>query len=120
MPVTAKSLDRPDDTRNFPNGKGTIVKVDSLEVGRGVLEPGWRWSNDSKPMAGTASCEVPHTRLVLAGQLHVEMNDGSAADLVEGDVYVIPPGHDAWVVGESQLVSVDWSRHISELARPAS
>ncbi len=29
------------------------------------------------------------------------MDDGTEQDIVANDVYEIPPGHDAWVVGDS-------------------
>jgi ethanolamine utilization protein EutQ (cupin superfamily) len=109
MSVSVKSLGRPDEVREFPNGKGEIVDLDGMVVGRGSLQAGWRWSNDLKPLAGTSSCEVAHTGVVLSGQLHVEMDDGAVTDLSEGDVYVIPSGHDAWVVGDVACVMVDWS-----------
>ena len=120
MPATAKSLKRPDDTRTFPNGSAVIIDVDGMIVGRGVLQPGWRWSNDVKPIAGTVSCEIPHAGCVLGGQLHVEMDDGSAVDLTEGDIYVISAGHDAWVVGSDPCVSLEWSGHADEFARASA
>jgi hypothetical protein len=109
MPQSTKNLAKPDDTRSFANGRGDIVDVDGMIVGRGEFEPGWKWSNDVKPIAGTDTCEIGHTGYVIAGELHVEMDDGTTADLAPGDVYVIPPGHDAWVVGSENWVAVEWS-----------
>ena len=50
----------PDETREFPNGHAEIVNIGDGEVGPYTFEPGWRWSNDVKPIAGTHSCEAPH------------------------------------------------------------
>lgn len=55
-----KSFGEPDELRELPNGQAEIVSIGGGEVGRLVLEPGWRWSNDVKPIAGTESCEAPH------------------------------------------------------------
>jgi hypothetical protein len=107
----AKNLNTPDETLQMPGGLGVgaVVAVGGMTVTRAVAEPGWRWSEVLKPVAGTVSCQVPHTGVLLAGHLHVEMDDGTTADLTEGDVYVIPPGHDAWVVGDEQVRMLDWS-----------
>jgi hypothetical protein len=111
MSVLAKNLDRPDEHLRMPNGngEGSIVNVGGMTVVRGELQPGWRWSNDLRPVAGTTSCEVPHTGLMLEGTFHIEMDDGTSIDLAPGDVYVIPAGHDAWVVGDEAVRTLDWS-----------
>lgn len=118
MGLTAKNLAEPDERVTFPNGGGDVVSVGGMMVGRGTLQPGWKWSNDVKPLAHTSSCELPHTGVVLAGQLHVEMDDGTAHDLREGDVYVIPAGHDAWVVGSAPCTTLDWTGNASDYTKP--
>jgi len=50
-----KTFGRPDETREFPNGRVEILKVGGGQVGRLVLKPGWRWSNDVKPLANSES-----------------------------------------------------------------
>ena len=54
------SFAQPDEVRHFPHGRAEIVKVGGGEVGRLTLEPGWRWSADVRPVAGTDWCEAPH------------------------------------------------------------
>jgi len=71
-------------------------------------EPGWRWSIDVKPSAGTERCQYHHIGLTLQGRLRVEMPDGTELEVGPGDVFEIPPGHDAWVVGDGPWVSVDF------------
>jgi len=73
------------------------------------LHPGWRWSNDMRPVVGTVSCEVEHKGIMLSGVLRVELDDGRTIDLFEGDVYVIPAGHDAWVVGDQTVRTIEYS-----------
>jgi class 3 adenylate cyclase len=80
-----------------------------LAVGRAIFEPGWRWSDHVKPIVGTESCQVHHIGFVVSGHLHVEMTDGASLEVVAGDAFEIPPGHDAWVVGDEPWVSVDWA-----------
>jgi hypothetical protein len=111
MTVIVKNLEQPDERRRMPNGngEGAVVDVGGMIVVRGELQPGWRWTNDLRPITGTTSCQFPHTGVMLAGCLHIEMDDGSGYDLRPGDVYHVPAGHDAWVVGEEPVRSLDWS-----------
>jgi hypothetical protein len=67
--LETKSLDAPDETRPFAKGRAELVTLGGVMVGRAVLEPGWRWSEHVKPIAGTSSCEAAHTGYVLAGRL---------------------------------------------------
>ena len=103
-----RSFEAPDETREFPHGRAEILRIGGGEVGRLVFEPGWRWSNDVKPIAGTELCEAPHFQYHVQGMLHVQMADGTEFDARPGDVTALPQGHDAWVVGEEPVVVVDW------------
>jgi hypothetical protein len=98
----------PDEVRDFPHGRAEILKVGGSEIGRLILEPGWRWSNDVKPIAGTELCEAPHMQYHVSGRLHVRMADGTEFEAGPGDVTSLPQGHDAWVVGDEPAVVVDW------------
>ena len=44
---------------------------------------------------------------MVSGRMHVVMDDGSEEDFSAGDVVVLPPGHDAWVVGNETAVAID-------------
>jgi hypothetical protein len=55
-----RSFGSADEVREFPNGQAEILKVGGSDIGRLVLQPGWRWSEDVKPIAGTDSCTAPH------------------------------------------------------------
>ena len=98
----------PDEVREFPSGKGEIIKIGGGEVGRYTLQPGWRWSQHVKPVAGTELCEAPHFQYQASGTLHVRMADGDEFEVGPGEVSVLPPGHDAWVIGDEPVVLVDW------------
>jgi hypothetical protein len=105
-----KSIDDPDEVKQMPsgNGRANVVSIGGLTFLRGTLDPGWRWSNDLKPVMGGTSCQLPHTGVMLEGTFHIEMDDGTSVDLQPGDVYNIPAGHDAWVVGDTPVVSYDF------------
>ncbi len=102
------SFDKPDETRDFPNGRAEILNIGDGQVGRFVFEPGWRWSNDVKPIAGTVTCEAPHFQYHLSGTLAILMEDGTELLAGPGDITSLPRGHDAWVVGDEPVVVVDW------------
>ena len=69
------------------------------------------------PADGHRQLPLLHTGFVLSGRLHVRMNDGSALDLAPGEVFEIPPGHDAWVVGDDPCRLLDWGGKAREYVR---
>lgn len=104
-----RSFANTEEIRRFPHGELRICTLDDVVFGEFVLQPGWRWSRDVKPIAGTGHCQHRHVGYVIAGQLHVQMADGATMDFVPGDTYEIPPGHDAWVVGDKAYHSVEFT-----------
>ena len=113
-----KSFDTPDDVRRFPRGSVALVHLGSLTLGRGILEPGFRWSTDLKPIQGTPSCQIHHVQMMLQGRFHVETDDGQSAEFGPGDVMNVPPGHDVWVVGDEPVVVVDVFGNIGAIGVP--
>ncbi|MBV9093077.1 MAG: cupin domain-containing protein [Streptosporangiaceae bacterium] len=103
-----KSFDKADETRTFGHGALDLLRIGDAEIGRLTLQPGWRWSADVKPIAGTEWCEAPHFQYHVQGTLHVVMADGTEFDARPGDVTALPQNHDAWVVGDEPVVLVDW------------
>jgi quercetin dioxygenase-like cupin family protein len=105
-----KDFGSPDETRPFKDGAGELklVNVESGMVGKATFNPGWKWSEHVKPIAGTDSCQASHMGYVLAGKMTIVMDDGESLDFGPGDVMVCPPGHDAWTVGDEACVIVDW------------
>jgi len=116
--LEAKNLDTPDEKRSFEHGEMHVVTVAGATIGRATFRPGWKWSNDVKPIAGTDSCQAGHTGYVISGRMHVKMDDGTEAEAGPGDGVVISPGHDAWVVGDEPCVMLDWSGS-ANYAKPA-
>ena len=106
--MQTKSLNAPDEVRKLPETNIEVITLGELTLMKLTLQPGWRWSEHVKPTAGTNSCEVPHFNYGISGRLHVRMDDGTEAEVGPGDAQLLPPGHDAWVVGNEPVVVVDW------------
>jgi uncharacterized cupin superfamily protein len=110
MQLEKKSFASPDEVRPMADhGRVELVKVGDGVVGKATFEPGWRWSNDVKPMAGTDSCQATHLGYVVSGRQGVRMDDGTELEFGPGDVVAIPPGHDGWVIGEEPCVVIDFA-----------
>ena len=104
--IDVRRFDAPDETRTFDKGRFDIVKAGGMTVGRASYDPGWKWSEHVRPVAGTRSCEVAHVGLVVSGRAKVRMDDGSEIELRPGDLFAIGAGHDSWVVGDEPYVSL--------------
>lgn len=116
----AKDFKSPDETRMFKaHGQLDVLKFeDGAIVGRGEFQPGWRWSTDVKPIAGTRSCQSAHTGYCLAGSMTVKMDSGEQFTVRAGDALNIPPGHDAWTEGAESCVLIDVTG-VKNYAKPA-
>jgi uncharacterized protein YjlB len=103
-----KSFNTPDERRAPPNTTMESVRFGDRVVSRITYQPGWRWTTDIKPTAGTDLCQVNHFVYVVSGRTHVVMADGTEMDIGPGDVVSVPAGHDAWVVGDDSCVFLDF------------
>jgi quercetin dioxygenase-like cupin family protein len=108
--LQSKRFEAPDEVRPFKEemGRVELVELAGNMVGHGTFEPGWRWSDHVKPLSGTASCQVEHIGYVLEGRMKVVMDGGEELEVGPGDVFLMPPGHDAWIVGEERCVLLDF------------
>ena len=110
LELVGKRFENPDEVREFIGDKGRVELVDlnGHAVGRGTFAPGWRWSEHVKPLADTDSCQVEHIGYVLEGRMALRMDDGSEREFGRGDSFHMPPGHDAWTVGDEACVILDF------------
>lgn len=107
--IEKKNFDTPDEVRDIPNSKITVLNLGGQTIMKAAFHPGWRWSKDVKPTAGTDSCQAHHFGYVISGRLKVVGDDGTEIEAGPGDVVNIPPGHDAWVVGDEPFVNIDFT-----------
>ncbi|MDT0548592.1 MULTISPECIES: cupin domain-containing protein [Streptomyces] len=105
--LEVKTIDKPDERRDFPRGHIEALHLTGLDFAVGTFEPGWRWRESVQPIVGTETCEVPHRGIMAQGRMRVRMDDGAESEIGPGDVYVVPPGHEAWVVGDEPAVLYD-------------
>lgn len=106
LPLKVVATTEPDDVRTFPFGYFELFSIGGQQFGRAVYAPGWRWSEHVAPLAGTATCQVEHVGLVTAGQAAVRMDDGTEVTIATGDFFSIPAGHDSWVLGDDDYISL--------------
>ncbi|MGI8493496.1 MAG: cupin domain-containing protein [Acidimicrobiales bacterium] len=106
--LLVKNLDTPDEKRSFDHGQIQSVSLGGVTVGRAILRPGWRWSQDVKPLVGTDSCQATHVAVIASGRFQVRMDDGHELELGPGEAHIVGPGHDAWVVGDEPCVIFDF------------
>ena len=115
------SLLDPTNVRPLSRATGAAAVVGGLAVGRATLEPGWRWSQDVKPVVGTEWCEAHHLHILINGRFAVRLADSDEAEaeeFVAGDVFDIPPLHDAWVVGDEPVDLIDVSGNVGQFGEP--
>lgn len=119
--VYVRNFSNPDEVRKFVSrGHLEVLNFkDNASIGRGVFEPGWRWSKDVKPIANTTFCEAAHTGYCISGQMKIAMFNGDEFTIQPGEAFYLPPGHDAWVEGNEPCVLIDFSGY-REYAKKAA
>lgn len=109
QPFEHLNFDKAHEVRAGENWKLELLNLaGGAQVGRITVQPGWRWTKDIKPVAGTDLCQAPHQQYQISGRIHIVMEDGTEIESGPGDVTSLPPGHDAWVVGDEPVVAIDW------------
>jgi len=112
--VEKRNFSSPDETRTPDKTRVEVVRMSGTTAARFTMEPGWRWSECVKPVAGTESCQHKHIGIVQAGRMRVTHDDGTVVDLSPGDAYVIQPGHDAEIVGDERFVGFEFEPSAAE------
>ncbi|MGB4587824.1 MAG: cupin domain-containing protein [Clostridiaceae bacterium] len=102
-----KNFHQPEKTQTIGRMKIETVTVGTLNFMRVTAEPGWKWSEDLKPVVQTESCQVHHIIQVVSGKIHTIMDDGTGMDFIAGDICSIPPGHNGWTVGDQPAVWIE-------------
>ncbi len=92
-------------SRRFERGRFELFGIADRFFGVATYEPGWRWAHHMAKHTG-AVCRIEHLGFVVRGAAAVRMQDGTEAVMRAGDFFAIPQGHDSWVVGDEEYVSV--------------
>ena len=116
--IRRRSFNDPDAVREVPLLTVSLARFGSHTIGRGVAQPGWHWAEHLAPVMRTESCPVHHLQVLVSGQFTVRMDDGEEVAFQAGDVMDVPPGHDAWVVGDEPAVLIDFAGNIEALGLP--
>lgn len=106
--ISSKSFDEPDEVISGPGVSKRGVTVGKMFTARVEYQPGWCWSKDIKPTAKTNSCQHHHQGVVCSGRMHVVSEEGGERSIGPGDAFDIPPGHDAWVLGDEPCVMIEF------------
>jgi hypothetical protein len=102
-----RAFEKPDEVREFDNGRFEIVHIGGTILGRATYQPGWRWSLHVGPKMGATRCDVEHLGYVISGVATASFADGRVVEMKEGEIFYIPPDpHDSWVVGDRPYVSL--------------
>ena len=113
--VQELDFDAPDETRAPDKTRVDVLHVGNTTAARLTFEPGWRWSECIKPIAGTESCQLQHVGVAHAGRLRVRHEDGTELEVGAGQAYAIEPGHDARVVGDEPFVCYEFEPRAAEM-----
>lgn len=110
---TAKSFDKPD--QRITKGGAVIeaVQIGDMNVKRITYPPGWRFSTHM----GAPKCLDTHVGYTLSGHMVAELDDGTRLEFGPGSIFVIPAGHDGWVVGDEPAVIVQFDEGESAARR---
>ncbi|MBT4777393.1 MAG: cupin domain-containing protein [Rhodobacteraceae bacterium] len=103
-----KSFDNPDEVKAPEKTNAAVVNFGTVAASRVVLQPGWKWSDDIKPVVGTDSCKAKHLGVIVQGSITCRHDDGTQITYTAGDAYAIEPGHDAWVEGNSAAIAYEF------------
>lgn len=105
--IEKRRFDPPDQALDFKgHGRIRIIQMSDGTTGmHAVLEPGWTWTEDEKPLLGHPdSCPMRHVGYSISGDLVVRMvESGAETHIRAGDFFDIPAGHDGYVNGSERV-----------------
>jgi class 3 adenylate cyclase len=104
-----RSFSAPDEVVEIETVRSEMITKGGMTVSHDLQQPGWRWSLHIKPLVGTEWCQVRHIGVVLRGRIGYLLEDGTEFEAGPLDLMDIPPGHDAWVIGDEPLETIAWT-----------
>lgn len=76
-------------------------------VGLGTYQPGWKWSSHVGVQTGKTS--ENHIGYIISGRMMVQDSGGAETEVGPGEAFEIGSGHDAWAIGETPCIALDFS-----------
>jgi hypothetical protein len=110
--IVKKHVAAPDETMGTELGVAEIFKFELGPVYRLVLQPGWRYSVEGPALGYPPSCPAMHFAYQVSGVVAFKMDSGEEFEVGPGDIFSVPEGHDAWVVGDEPVVMLDWAETV--------
>ena len=110
---TMKSFDSPDEHVTKGGVEIDILQVGDMKVKRATYPSGWKFSTHM----GAPRCQDTHVGYTISGHMIAELDDGTRLEFRPGSVFVIPPGHDAWVTGDEPCTIVQFDEGESAVRR---
>ena len=102
------SLSSSEHSRSFLVGsRRSVVRVDAAARGMGTFLPGWWGSRHAGAQSGKPS--ERHVGYVLSGHFVIEDSSGCQQTVGPGEAFEVGPRHDAWVVGDTPCVALDFT-----------
>jgi class 3 adenylate cyclase len=117
--VEVRNLGEPDEVVTYPLGRNEQVRLAGMVISRDVHQPGWSWEQHVRPIVGTESCQFHHRGLVLSGRMGVRTDEGVEFIVGPNEVFDVAPGHVGWVVGDDEMVTIDWAGGAGWASPPA-
>jgi class 3 adenylate cyclase len=104
-----RSFSAPDEVVEIETVRSEMVTLGGMTASHDTHQPGWRWSTHVRPLVQTEWCQTRHIGVVLRGRIGYLLEDGTTFEAGPLDLMDIPPGHDAWVIGDEPLETIAWT-----------
>src|SRR5271155_192520 len=88
--IKKKNYSSTDEIQKLPKAIIETITIGNSIIKRITHNPGWKWSQDVKPLVGMDSCPNHHLFYVLSGRLAIVMTDNKKDELIPGDIVDIP------------------------------
>ena len=108
-----RSFTSPDDHMSKGGVEIDVVRLGEIKAKRATYPPGWRYSRDM----GQPRCHDTHVGYTISGRIVAELDDGTTLEFGPGDVFMVPAGHDAWVVGDEPCTIIQFDEGDSAARR---
>src|SRR4051794_41971131 len=97
QPLEHVTFEKPDEVREGDNWRLELLNLaGGAQVGRITVQPGWRWTEDVKPVAGADPCQAPPPQYQGSGRPPATLAGRARPGGGARGGTPLPPGHQAW------------------------